>query len=96
MMTLPVMAQYAAQKGLDILTASDFTHPVWFKGMREQLEESAEGLYTLKVPFDFGTNENGPFAQGEKETLFLLSREMDNLPIGKSYTFLLKTYQYLC
>ena len=32
-MSLPVMSQYAAQKGIDILSAADFTHPLWFKEM---------------------------------------------------------------
>jgi PHP family Zn ribbon phosphoesterase len=44
-MTLPVMAEYAHQKGLDILSACDFTHPIWFKEVQSQLEEAEEGLY---------------------------------------------------
>ena len=47
-MTLPFMAQYAAQKGIDIISASDFTHPVWFKEIREQLIEAEEGIYKLR------------------------------------------------
>ena len=38
-MVLPIMARYARQKGLDILTASDWTHPLWFKEIQSQLEE---------------------------------------------------------
>ncbi len=64
-MTLPVMAAVASQKGLDILTASDFTHPVWFKEITEQLIESEfEGMYMLKGQ------------EGEKKTLLLLSTEI--------------------
>ena len=48
MMTLPTMAEYAAQKGLDILTVSDWTHPLWFKEISQQLEEAGEGVYKLK------------------------------------------------
>lgn len=47
-MTLPVMAQVATQKGLDILSASDFTHPLWFKEIKSLLKETQEGLYSLK------------------------------------------------
>jgi uncharacterized protein (TIGR00375 family) len=66
-MTLSVMAQYARQKGIDLLTAADFTHPVWFKEIRSQLEEAEEGLYQLK--------ENG---QGKK-VRFLLSTEISSI-----------------
>src|SRR5207302_11111060 len=66
-MVLPIMAQYAAQKGLDILTASDFTHQLWFKEIQNQLEEATEGLYQLK------DNTSG------KKTLFLLSTEISSI-----------------
>jgi len=39
-MTLSVMAHYARQKGIDLLTAADFTHPVWFKEIQSQLQEA--------------------------------------------------------
>ena len=70
-MTLPVMAQYALQKGLDILTASDFTHPLWFKEISEQLETATEGLYKLKGQRAEGTE--------QKEILFLLSTEISSI-----------------
>lgn len=70
-MTLPVMAQYALQKGLDILTASDFTHPLWFKEISQQLEEAGEGMYKLQ-----GESGNG---KGDKEILFLLSTEISSI-----------------
>src|SRR6185436_6032234 len=70
-MTLPVMAKVALQKGLEILTVSDFTHPVWFKEIQSLLEPAGEGLYRLKEPFD-------P-AQGKKEILFLLSTEISSI-----------------
>lgn len=60
-MTLPVMAQQAALKGLDILSASDFTHPLWFKEIGALLEEQEEGLYGLKT---------------REKTRFLLSTEI--------------------
>jgi len=68
-MTLPVMVQYAKQKGLDILTASDWTHTLWFKEIQGLLEEAGEGLYKLKT-------EN---VKSEKEILFLLSTEISSI-----------------
>ena len=47
-MILPEMARWAKQKGLDIITAADFTHPLWFRELKSQLKESSEGLYSLK------------------------------------------------
>jgi len=66
-MTLPVMAEYAKQKGLDILTASDWTHPLWFKEIQNLLEEAGEGMYRLK--------EEGPL----QKILFLLSTEISSI-----------------
>jgi uncharacterized protein (TIGR00375 family) len=75
-MNLQVMAQYARQKGLDILTAADFTHPVWSKEIQSQLEESEEGLYELKeekadetrkkVRFMISTEISSIYKQGDK------------------------------
>lgn len=64
-MTLPVMAQVAKQKGLDILTASDFTHPLWFKELTLLLEEEYEGIYILKTD-----------KQAPRKTHFVLSTEI--------------------
>jgi uncharacterized protein (TIGR00375 family) len=47
-MTLPVMAEYALKKGIQVLSAADFTHPVWLKEIEEQLREKEEGVYGLK------------------------------------------------
>ncbi len=47
-MTLPVMAEYAIKKGINLLTAADWTHPVWLKEMKTNLEEASEGIYRLK------------------------------------------------
>lgn len=74
-MVLPTMAKYAQQKGLDILTASDWTHPLWFKEIQNQLEEKNEGMYTLK------SQVTSPKSQvdAEKETLFILSTEISSI-----------------
>jgi len=73
-MTLPVMAEYAKKKGLDLLTASDWTHPLWFKEIQHLLQESEEGIYQLKSEYrnpKFETNPNN-----QKEVKFLLSTEI--------------------
>ncbi len=69
-MTLPVMAQFARQKGLDILSASDFTHPVWFKEISAQLEEVGQGVYRLR---------DKQQETRDKDVLFLLSTEISSI-----------------
>ena len=44
-LTLPNLAQWAKLKGIDLLATGDFTHPAWFAELRDNLVESAEGLY---------------------------------------------------
>jgi PHP family Zn ribbon phosphoesterase len=64
-MTLPIMAQFAQKKGLDILATGDWTHPLWVREIRNQLEEAGAGLYKLKG------RKKGP--------LFLLSVEIASI-----------------
>ncbi len=81
-MTLPVMADFARQKGLDILSASDFTHPLWFKEIQMLLEEAGEGVYVLKSEIrstKFETNPNDQNLNAPKEVLFLLSTEISSI-----------------
>jgi uncharacterized protein (TIGR00375 family) len=66
-MNLFTMAQAAQQKGIDILTAADWTHPLWFKEITTQLEEAGEGVYKLK------------FSNQKKDILFLLSTEIASI-----------------
>jgi len=47
-MILPTMAEMAEKKGIDLLATGDFTHPVWVKELESQLQETAEGIYSLK------------------------------------------------
>ena len=78
-MTLPVMADYARKKGLDILTASDFTHPLWFKEISSQLEESAEGLYKIKDQIS-PPKADQPWAENDQKNIkFLLSTEISSI-----------------
>lgn len=63
-MVLPNMAKWARLKGVDILSATDFTHPLWFRELRSQIEEVSDGLYSLK---------------SEKKVFFLLSTEISSI-----------------
>ncbi len=47
-MNLQTMAMWASKKGLDILSASDWTHPLWMREIKQNLEEAEKGLFKLK------------------------------------------------
>ncbi len=46
-MTIPVLAEQAARKGIGLVGASDITHPAWRKHLQEEAEEVAPGTYQL-------------------------------------------------
>ncbi len=71
-MTLPVMSEFAKQKGLDILSASDWTHTLWFKEIQGLLEEAGPGVYTLKSEIRSTKSESKPI-------YFLLSTEIASI-----------------
>lgn len=54
------MARVAKEKGIHLLTASDFTHPVWFEDIKSQLVESNDGVYTLKEKQEIQDNQIEP------------------------------------
>lgn len=64
-MTLPNMAVWAAKKGLKIISTGDWTHPIWIREIKNELEEASHGLFKLK-------NSDNP-------TLFLLSVEISSI-----------------
>ena len=41
------LSKWAKLKGIHVLATGDFTHPLWFKELKEKLEE-ANGLYVYK------------------------------------------------
>ncbi len=51
-MTLPIMTQFARQKGMRLLTTGDWTHPLWMREIKKDLEESGDGVFSLKNSTD--------------------------------------------
>jgi len=47
-MILSNMYLWGKKKGINLLTVADFTHPVWFKELKNELEETGEGIYAVK------------------------------------------------
>jgi len=48
---LPHIHAWCQLKGIDMVAASDFTYPAWFKDLHEQLEEVDKGVFELKKEF---------------------------------------------
>ncbi|MBU1164245.1 endonuclease Q family protein [Patescibacteria group bacterium] len=47
-MDLAEIERWCKIKGINIVGTSDFTHPFWFKELKNNLETDGSGLYTLK------------------------------------------------
>lgn len=47
-MDLIEIASWAAKKGINLVTAPDWTHPLWFREIKNNLEETNPGIYSLK------------------------------------------------
>lgn len=45
---LPNIAAACVEKGIDIVSTGDFTHPAWFKHLEENLVEENQGVYVLR------------------------------------------------
>lgn len=82
-MNLLDMQMVAMQKGIDLLSTGDFTHPLWLKEIRGQMEEDGEGVYRLKrEPVSVKREERphpNPLLKGEgnhKDVKFVLGTEI--------------------
>ena len=73
------MDKWARIKGVDILGTGDFTHPAWFKELKEKLEPAEAGFFRLKKKNKIKLN-NGwhlpPSQSGEGDLRYLLTSEV--------------------
>jgi uncharacterized protein (TIGR00375 family) len=67
-MNLSNMALWAKKKGINILSTGDWTHPLWFREIKDQLIEGEQGLFKLKNADD-----------KSKDLQFLLSVEISSI-----------------
>ncbi|HUT96387.1 MAG TPA: endonuclease Q family protein [Candidatus Paceibacterota bacterium] len=66
--------KWAKIKGVGVLGTGDFTHPLWFRGLKERLIPAEDGLFKLK-PLN-GNNHNG---NNHNETRFILTTEISSI-----------------
>lgn len=49
-LNLESLYRWARIKGINVIGTGDFTHPLWFKELKEKLEPDGTGLFRLKNP----------------------------------------------
>ncbi len=73
-MTLEELDRWADDKGIQVMATGDFTHPEWFKEIKEKLEPAEPGLFKLKKHL------KKPTIKGTlSETRFFLSAEISSI-----------------
>ncbi|MDA1337410.1 MAG: hypothetical protein O3C23_01455 [bacterium] len=68
---LESLDEWAQKKGISVMGTGDFTHPLWLKELKEQLEPAEQGLYKLKPSFAKATE-----GKGGGETRFVFTSEI--------------------
>ncbi|OGE81281.1 MAG: hypothetical protein A3E98_03225 [Candidatus Doudnabacteria bacterium RIFCSPHIGHO2_12_FULL_48_11] len=64
---------WADKKGINVIGTGDFTHPLWLKELKENLEETKPGLYQLR-----GLPRTGAAATGAR-AYFMLTAEVSSI-----------------
>lgn len=73
-MVLEQIDCWAGNKGILVMGTGDFTHPAWFKEIKEKLEPAEPGLFRLKKEFKW------PTLRGDlSETRFMLTVEISGI-----------------
>lgn len=77
--TLEEVARWAQIKGIKLIGTGDFTHPFWYKEIKEKLEEKEPGFFSLKDQFLARANKNTdiPIAIKKDAVRFLLTSEVN-------------------
>ena len=68
-MVIPKIWEWAKVKGIGLMATGDWTHPLWLREIKNDLEEMGNGLLKLK-------GKSGKFKVEEKDPLFLLETEV--------------------
>jgi PHP family Zn ribbon phosphoesterase len=66
--TIQNLEKYAKIKGLTLLGTGDWTHPVWLKILKENLDEDGSGILKTKTGFNFllSTEISNIYSQDDK------------------------------
>ncbi|MBI2582963.1 DNA helicase UvrD, partial [Candidatus Azambacteria bacterium] len=80
-MDLENLDKWARIKGIGVLGTGDFTHPLWFKELREKLEPAEPGLFRLRpgVRKLFLKKNHQEWMPKDAEVRFLLTVEISSI-----------------
>ena len=82
-MIIPEIAKWAKKKGINLVGAPDWTHPLQLRELKENLVETAEGIFSArtepKINFLLATEISSIYSQGGK------TRRIHNLMIVPSF-----------
>ena len=78
-MNLSNMYLWGRKKGLNILSVTDFTHPIWLREVQSQLEEIRPGIYRLKNEEALEKELGGIGAFASLGPYFMLSVEVSSI-----------------
>ncbi|MFH1767037.1 MAG: endonuclease Q family protein [Patescibacteria group bacterium] len=72
-LTLENNALWCEKKGVDVLGTADFTHPGWFREIKEKLVEVEQGMYRLQNP------PLSPLGKGGSRVRFMMTTEVSQI-----------------
>ena len=75
-LNLETLYQWARIKGIHIVGTGDFTHPLWFKELKEKLEPDGTGFFRLKNP---PKKDVSGFACADIDVRFCLTSEISSI-----------------
>ena len=83
-MVIPEIARWAAKKGIGLVGAPDWTHPLWLRELKENLIEVEQGIYAAKTDlkgpkFVLSTEISSIYTQGGR------SHRIHNLVLAPSF-----------
>src|SRR3989338_3913006 len=77
-LNLEYLWAWAQIKGIQVVGTGDFTHPKWFKELKEKLEPAEEGLFRLKDQYAKKMESYLP-PSCKAEVRFMLTVEISNI-----------------
>ncbi len=75
-LNLETLYQWARIKGIHVVGTGDFTHPLWFKELKEKLEPDGTGFFRLKNP---PKKDVSGFACADIDVRFCLTSEISSI-----------------
>ena len=79
-------AKWAQIKGINVLGTGDFTHPLWFRELKERLIPAEEGLFKLKPSTTAKATADRQNGNNHNETRFILTTEISSIYSKKGKT----------